>query len=83
VAGTPRTTLRLASVNTASGLDRRTWTVSVGGLRRPWPDIEVDVVALQEVDYLLPRTGEIDQAAVIASDMRRALMRRDMRGLQE
>jgi endonuclease/exonuclease/phosphatase family metal-dependent hydrolase len=39
-------------------------------------DIEADVVALQEVDYLLPRTGEVDQAAVNASEMRRALMGR-------
>ncbi|MDX6302091.1 MAG: hypothetical protein QOF53_3305 [Nocardioidaceae bacterium] len=64
---TPRTTLRLASVNTASGLDRRTWTVSVERLAEGVADIRADVVALQEVDYLLPRTGEVDQAAVIAA----------------
>jgi endonuclease/exonuclease/phosphatase family metal-dependent hydrolase len=72
VDGSPGTTLRLASVNTASGLDRRTWTVSVGRLAEAVADIEADVVALQEVDYLLPRTGSVDQAAVIAASCARA-----------
>jgi endonuclease/exonuclease/phosphatase family metal-dependent hydrolase len=72
VDGTPGTTLRLASVNTASGLDRRTWTVSVERLAEAVADIEADVVALQEVDYLLARTGGVDQAAVIAASCARA-----------
>jgi endonuclease/exonuclease/phosphatase family metal-dependent hydrolase len=63
----PRTTLRLASVNAAAGLDRRTWTVSVEGLARAVADLDADVVALQEVDHLLPRTGAVDQAALVAA----------------
>jgi endonuclease/exonuclease/phosphatase family metal-dependent hydrolase len=66
--GRPRgTTIRLASVNAASGLDRRSWTVSVDGLGRAVADLEADVVALQEVDLLLDRTGAVDQAAVVAA----------------
>jgi endonuclease/exonuclease/phosphatase family metal-dependent hydrolase len=58
--------VRLASVNTASGLDRGSWTVSVERLGEAVGDLEADVVALQEVDYLLERTGAVDQAAAVA-----------------
>jgi endonuclease/exonuclease/phosphatase family metal-dependent hydrolase len=64
---TSRRTLRVASVNTASGLDRRTWTVSVERLGHAVAGLEADVVALQEVDHLLPRTGVVDQAAIVAA----------------
>jgi endonuclease/exonuclease/phosphatase family metal-dependent hydrolase len=67
VDGTRRTPLRLASVNTASGLDRRTWTVSIERLGQAVAALDADVVALQEVDHLLPRTGGVDQAAVLAA----------------
>lgn len=60
-------TLRLAGVNAASGLDRSTWTVSVERLAGAVAALEADVVALQEVDHLLPRTGAMDQAAVVAA----------------
>jgi endonuclease/exonuclease/phosphatase family metal-dependent hydrolase len=60
-------TLRLASVNTASGLDRRTWTVSAERLGQAVAGLEADVVALQEVDHLLERTGAVDQAAEVAA----------------
>jgi endonuclease/exonuclease/phosphatase family metal-dependent hydrolase len=61
------TTLRLASVNTASGLDRGSWTISVDRLGAAVADLEADVVALQEVDYLLERTGAVDQATAVAT----------------
>jgi endonuclease/exonuclease/phosphatase family metal-dependent hydrolase len=62
----PRT-LRLASVNVASGLDRRSWTVSTERLGRAVSALGADVVALQEVDHLLQRTGTVDQAALLAA----------------
>ena len=62
-----RTTLRLASVNTASGLDRGTWSIAVERLGDAVAGLDADVVALQEVDYLLERTGTVDQATVIAN----------------
>ncbi|MFL6134363.1 MAG: endonuclease/exonuclease/phosphatase family protein [Nocardioidaceae bacterium] len=65
--GIGRTTLRVASVNTAAGVDRVAWTVSCERLAGAVADLGADVVALQEVDYLLPRTGAVDQAAVVAA----------------
>lgn len=62
-----RTTLRLAGVNIASGLDRRSWTVDVDGVGRAVAGLGADVVGLQEVDHLLPRTGAVDQAGAIAA----------------
>lgn len=59
--------MRLASVNAASALDRRTWTVSVERLGEAVAGLEADVVALQEVDYLLPRTGVVDHAERVAA----------------
>ncbi len=64
---TSRTTLRLASVNAASGLDRGTWTVSAEGLGHAVAGLEADIVGLQEIDYLLPRTDGVDQAGAVAA----------------
>jgi endonuclease/exonuclease/phosphatase family metal-dependent hydrolase len=64
---TSRETLRVATVNAASGLDRGTWTVSIERLGRAVAGLDADVVALQEVDYLLDRTGNVDQAALITT----------------
>jgi endonuclease/exonuclease/phosphatase family metal-dependent hydrolase len=65
--GPGRTTMRLASANAASGVDRGSWTVSIERLGRAVADLRADVVALQEVDYLLDRTGAVDQAAVVTA----------------
>lgn len=65
------TTLRLVCANAASGLDRSTWTVSIERFAKAVADLEADVVALQEVDHLLPRTGVVDQPAVIAASCAR------------
>lgn len=60
--------LRVATANAASGRDRRgatgaaqweTWARAAAGL-------DVDVLAVQEVDHLLPRSGATDQTAVLA-----------------
>lgn len=67
VDGAGRTTLRLAGVNVASGLDRRSWTVDIDAVGRAVAELDADVVALQEVDHLLPRTGAVDQAAAVAA----------------
>jgi endonuclease/exonuclease/phosphatase family metal-dependent hydrolase len=61
------TTLRLAGVNAASGLDRATGTVSAQRLGEAVARLGADVVAVQEVDHLLPRSGTVDQAAVVAA----------------
>ena len=62
-----RSTLRLASVNTASGVDRATGTVSTERLGGAVAGLQADVVALQEVDHLLERTGSVDQTAAVAA----------------
>jgi endonuclease/exonuclease/phosphatase family metal-dependent hydrolase len=67
VADSDRGTLRVATVNTAAGVDRVAWTLSGDRLARAVADLEADVVGLQEVDYLLPRTGSVDQAAIVAA----------------
>lgn len=64
----PPPSLRVATANAASGRDRRgrtgaaqwtTWARAAAGL-------DVDVLAVQEVDHLLPRSGSVDQTAVLA-----------------
>lgn len=58
--------LRLATANAASGRGRngrpdlRAWAADAAGL-------EVDVLAVQEVDHLLARSGGVDQAAAVAA----------------
>lgn len=61
------TSLRVATANAASGRDKRAgqpdlpaWATAAAGL-------DVDVLAVQEVDYLLERSGRVDQAAEIAT----------------
>src|SRR3954449_11051513 len=71
VDGRSGTTLRLVCANAASGLDRSSWTVSIERFAKAVADLEADVVALQEVDHLLPRTGVVDQPAVIAASCAR------------
>jgi endonuclease/exonuclease/phosphatase family metal-dependent hydrolase len=61
-----RMTLRLATVNIASGRDAD-GTVRLPVLGRAVADLGADVVAMQEVDRLLPRSGGVDQAAAVAA----------------
>ncbi|WP_432491635.1 endonuclease/exonuclease/phosphatase family protein [Kineococcus gypseus] len=58
--------LRLASVNAASGRDLATGRVDTARLAAAVAALSADVVALQEVDHLLPRSGGEDQSATVA-----------------
>jgi len=59
--------LRLATVNAASGRDLADGTMSTARLAAAVAGLDADVVAVQEVDHLLPRSGTTDQAALIAA----------------
>ncbi|MFY0406426.1 endonuclease/exonuclease/phosphatase family protein [Solicola sp. PLA-1-18] len=58
--------LRLATVNAAGGRDLGGTDVDVERLASAVAGLGVDVVALQEVDHHLRRSGDVDQAAVVA-----------------
>ena len=51
-------------MNTAAGVDRVAWTLSHERLARAVADLGADVLALQEVDHLLPRTGSVEVGGV-------------------
>ncbi|WP_432548907.1 endonuclease/exonuclease/phosphatase family protein [Kineococcus auxinigenes] len=56
----------MASVNAASGRDLATGRVDADRLAAAVAALGADVVAVQEVDHLLPRSGGTDQTAVLA-----------------
>jgi len=58
---------RLASVNAASGRDLRTGRYDTAALADAVAALDADVVAVQEVDHLLSRSGRLDQTAFLAS----------------
>ena len=60
--------LRVATANAASGRDRhgRTSAEGWGAWAAAAAGLEVDLLAVQEVDHLLPRTDAVDQTAVLA-----------------
>lgn len=58
---------RLASVNAASGRDVRTGRVDTAALAEAVAALDADVVAVQEVDHLLPRSDGADQTALLAA----------------
>ncbi|GAA0295079.1 endonuclease/exonuclease/phosphatase family protein [Kineococcus aurantiacus] len=62
--------LRLASVNAASGRDLRSGRVDTPALVAAVAALDADVVAVQEVDHLLPRSGGVDQTAELAAGLR-------------
>jgi endonuclease/exonuclease/phosphatase family metal-dependent hydrolase len=62
-----RPTLVVVTANAASGLDRRTGRVDIGGWADAAADLRADVLAVQEVDHLLDRTGQTDQTDQIAA----------------
>lgn len=66
MTGTPAARLRLATGNAASGR-RLGRTYDVGPWARAAATLEVDVLAVQEVDHRLPRSGYEDQTARIAA----------------
>jgi endonuclease/exonuclease/phosphatase family metal-dependent hydrolase len=61
--------LRLATINIASGRDTDGVT-RLPLLGRALAGLDADVIALQEVDLLLPRSGSADQASVLAAACR-------------
>jgi endonuclease/exonuclease/phosphatase family metal-dependent hydrolase len=60
--------LRVATANAASGRDRHGRTSAAGWAA--WAvaaaELDIDLLAVQEVDHLLPRTDAVDQTAVLA-----------------
>lgn len=62
--------MRLASVNAASGRDLRSGRVDTPALVHAVARLDADVVAVQEVDHLLPRSGGVDQTALLAAGLR-------------
>ncbi|MRJ75427.1 endonuclease [Aeromicrobium sp. SMF47] len=67
-AGTT-SSVRLVSLNIASGRTAD-GTFSLSRTGTDLRDLDADVVALQEVDLRLPRSGDLDQAAVLAEACR-------------
>ena len=59
--------VRVASVNAASGRDLGSGAVDTAGLAAAVAGLGADVVAVQEVDHLLPRSGGADQTAQLAA----------------
>lgn len=59
--------LLLASVNLLHGVDVATGTVDTGAAARAVAALGADVVVLQEVDVGQPRSGGVDQVAVVAA----------------
>lgn len=63
--------LRVATANAASGRDHTGGAGAVSWER--WASaaaaLDVDVLAVQEVDHLLPRSGRVDQTSVLAAHL--------------
>jgi endonuclease/exonuclease/phosphatase family metal-dependent hydrolase len=64
-----RTGLRVATWNLLHGLDVRTGRINLAGAAADIDALDVDVVALQEVDRELPRTGRVDQVAELSTTL--------------
>lgn len=61
---------RVATVNIASGRDRRTFQPAFDRVSADVGSLAVDLLAVQEVDDRLPRSGEMDQTAALAHALR-------------
>ena len=59
--------MRIATFNLLHGLDVRSNRVDLDAVAEAIDALDVDVVAVQEVDRGLPRSGELDQVAELAS----------------
>jgi endonuclease/exonuclease/phosphatase family metal-dependent hydrolase len=62
----PARTFRVGTLNVASARDRHGAPLATGALRAAVAALDVDVLALQEVDAGQPRSGSVDQAAEVA-----------------
>ena len=58
--------MRIATFNLLHGLDVRSNRVDLDAIAEAIDALDVDVVAVQEVDRGLPRSGELDQVAELA-----------------
>lgn len=63
----PPTPIRVATWNVRHGLDLRTGRVDLAAVAAVIDALQVDVVALQEVDREQPRSGGADQVAALAT----------------
>ncbi|WP_245753815.1 endonuclease/exonuclease/phosphatase family protein [Geodermatophilus ruber] len=61
--------LRIGTVNIASGRDRTGTVLTAAQLRAVFAGLDVDVLAVQEVDCGQPRSHGTDQAAVLADGL--------------
>lgn len=59
--------LQVGTLNLASGRAAGGRVLPAGELAAALKDVEADVLAVQELDYAQPRSGEVDQAAVVAA----------------
>ena len=65
------TGLRIATYNLLHGLDLRTGRIDLDAAAEAIAALEADVVAVQEVDRGLVRSGECDQVAELAARLGR------------
>jgi endonuclease/exonuclease/phosphatase family metal-dependent hydrolase len=63
----PPTPIRVATWNVRHGLDLRTGRVDLAAVAAVIDALQVDVVALQEVDREQPRSGGAEQVAALAT----------------
>lgn len=59
--------MRVVTYNLLHGIDLATGQVGLGAAAAALARLDADVVALQEVDRHLPRSGEVDQVAELAA----------------
>jgi endonuclease/exonuclease/phosphatase family metal-dependent hydrolase len=59
--------VRVGTLNLASGRDAAGRSVDAVALRAALADVDVDVLAVQEVDVGQPRSGQVDQPAEVAA----------------
>ena len=59
--------LRVGTLNLASARDSRGRSLDAAGLRAALADLDVDVLAVQEVDVAQPRSHAVDQPAEVAA----------------
>lgn len=61
--------MRIGTVNVASGRSPAGPVLDAGGLATALAGLDVDVLAVQEVDAGQPRSGHVDQAAALAAGL--------------
>jgi endonuclease/exonuclease/phosphatase family metal-dependent hydrolase len=62
-----RVELRVGTLNLASARDPRGRSLDAAGLRAALADLDVDVLAVQEIDVAQPRSHAVDQPAEVAA----------------